>query len=115
MSSRTIQVTDTGRGIPAEEQETIFLPFRQARTDDHRFEAGAGVGLAIASALIRLMDGTIDVDSEPGKGTTFTITLPLTLAILPSLMAEIDGDIFALPVESVVEIVVRHAQAARKP
>lgn len=90
----TIQVADTGRGISAEEHETIFLPFRQARTDDTRFESGAGVGLAIAHALTRLMDGTIEVDSEPDNGAVFTVSLhiaraPQTESVGPADLAKI--------------------------
>jgi len=51
------------------------------------------------------INGTVELDSVVGEGTTFTIKLPLTLAILPSLLASIDGEVFAMPVESVVEIV----------
>ncbi len=67
--------------------------------------SGRGMGMDIVMSKISDLNGTVDVESAPGAGTTMTIKLPLTLAILPSLMTEIDGDVFALPVESVVEIV----------
>ena len=67
--------------------------------------SGRGMGMDIVKSKIEELNGTVELDSEPGQGTTFTIKLPLTLAILPSLMVEIDGDVFAMPVESVVEIV----------
>jgi len=59
----------------------------------------------IVRSKIEELNGSIDVDSELGRGATLTIKLPLTLAILPSLMVEIDGDAFAVPLESVAEIV----------
>lgn len=67
--------------------------------------SGRGMGMDIVKSKIEEINGVVDLDSKPGQGTTLTIKLPLTLAILPSLMAEIDGDVFALPIESVVEIV----------
>jgi two-component system chemotaxis sensor kinase CheA len=67
--------------------------------------SGRGMGMDIVKSKIELLNGTVELDSEPGVGTTVTIKLPLTLAILPSLMVAIDGDIFAMPLESVVEIV----------
>ena len=67
--------------------------------------SGRGMGMDIVKSKIEDLNGIVDLDSEPGKGTTLTIKLPLTLAILPSLMVEIDGDIFAMPLESIVEIV----------
>ncbi|MBC8351597.1 MAG: chemotaxis protein CheA [Planctomycetes bacterium] len=67
--------------------------------------SGRGMGMDIVRSKIESLNGTAELDSEPGKGTTFTIKLPLTMAILPSLLAEIEGDTFAVPVESVVEIV----------
>ena len=63
--------------------------------------SGRGVGMDIVRSKIEELNGTVDVDSELGRGTTITIKLPLTLAILPSLMVEIDGDVFAVPLESV--------------
>jgi two-component system chemotaxis sensor kinase CheA len=63
------------------------------------------MGMDIVRSKIEEISGTVEVDSTLGKGTTFTIKLPLTLAILPSLMSVIDGDVFALPVESIMEIV----------
>jgi len=67
--------------------------------------SGRGMGMDIVKSKIEDLNGVVDLDSEPGRGTTLTIKLPLTLAILPSLMVEIDGDVFAMPLESVVEIV----------
>lgn len=67
--------------------------------------SGRGMGMDIAKSKIEGISGSVDLDSTPGVGTTFTIKLPLTLAILPSLLTVIDEDVFALPVESVVEIV----------
>lgn len=67
--------------------------------------SGRGMGMDIVWSKIEQLNGSIELTSEPGQGTTFTIKLPLTMAILPSLLTVIDGDVFALPVESVVEIV----------
>ena len=81
--------------------------------------SGRGVGMDIVRSKIDELNGAVEVESEPGQGTTFTIKLPLTLAILPSLMVEIDGDVFAVPLESVIEIVrvgrQRHDHGARAP
>jgi two-component system, chemotaxis family, sensor kinase CheA len=67
--------------------------------------SGRGMGMDIVKSKIEELNGAVDVDSVPGQGVTLTIKLPLTMAILPSLMAEVNGGIFALPIESVVEIV----------
>lgn len=68
-------VRDTGRGIPPEEQRAILQPFVQASTTDH--EGGTGLGLAISSRYIALMGGSLEVKSEPGKGSEFSFTIPL--------------------------------------
>ncbi len=67
--------------------------------------SGRGMGMDIVKSKIEDLNGTVELHSEPGQGTTMTIKLPLTLAILPSLMVEIGKDVFAMPLESVVEIV----------
>jgi two-component system chemotaxis sensor kinase CheA len=67
--------------------------------------SGRGMGMDIVRSKIEQINGMVELDSAPGQGTTITIKLPLTLAILPSLLAEIDGDVFAIPVETVSEIV----------
>ena len=70
-----LAVTDTGIGIPSHLQQTIFDEFRQA---DEGFErGGTGLGLAIVRRLVLMMDGSIRITSEVGKGSTFTVTLPL--------------------------------------
>ena len=67
--------------------------------------SGRGMGMDIVKTKIEELSGTVDIASEQGKGTTITIKLPLTLAILPSLMVDIAGGVFAMPMEAVTEIV----------
>jgi len=67
--------------------------------------SGRGMGMDIVKSKIEALNGTVELDSETGRGTTIVIRLPLTLAILPSLLARIDGAVYAMPIESVNEIV----------
>lgn len=69
-------VSDTGIGIPKEAQDFIFEPFRQADESMTRKYGGLGLGLSVARELATLMGGSITVESEPGKGSRFTVTLP---------------------------------------
>jgi len=71
-----VTVTDTGIGIPAAEIPNIFERFYRVRRDGLDFE-GSGLGLAIVEKNLRLHDGTIDVESREGEGTTMRVTLPL--------------------------------------
>lgn len=72
-----VSFADDGPGIPAERLPTIFEPFRRGTERAENAPAGSGLGLAIARALLREMGGSIVVDSIVGRGTTFTIRLPL--------------------------------------
>jgi len=69
------------------------------------------MGMDIVKTRIEDLNGSVEVDSRMGEGAAFTIKLPLTLAILPSLLAEIDGDAYAIPIESVPEIVQSNAES----
>jgi signal transduction histidine kinase len=72
-----IAVSDTGVGIAPADQEAIFEAFRQVGTDATRKREGTGLGLALARRFVELHGGTIRVESAPGQGSTFTVTLPL--------------------------------------
>ncbi|TAF31577.1 MAG: two-component sensor histidine kinase, partial [Oscillatoriales cyanobacterium] len=72
-----IQVQDTGVGIAPAEQTRIFDRFYRVQSDRSRATGGAGLGLSIASAIAVAHQGSIQVQSELGKGSTFTIRLPL--------------------------------------
>ncbi len=68
-------ITDTGIGISPEGLQSIFEPFAQADTSITRRFGGTGLGLTISRQLARAMGGDITVASEPGKGSTFTLTI----------------------------------------
>ena len=72
-----VSVSDTGPGIPEADLENIFEEFRQAEGSLAQRKGGTGLGLAIAKKIIEMHGGKIWVESELGKGSTFTFTLPL--------------------------------------
>jgi signal transduction histidine kinase len=71
-----MSVSDTGQGIPKEELPNIFDTFRQVEGTTTRVHGGFGLGLSVVKQLVTLMGGTISVESELGRGSTFSITLP---------------------------------------
>jgi len=75
----TISVADTGIGIAPEQQELIFEKFHQADQSTSRRFGGTGLGLAICRSVAEAMEGHVTVQSRPGEGATFTLTLPLRL------------------------------------
>lgn len=75
--SVVLTVTDTGVGIPRERQEDVFHAFTQVDGSVGRVHGGVGLGLAIVKRLVDMQGGRIDVQSEPGRGTTMTVTIPL--------------------------------------
>jgi signal transduction histidine kinase len=72
-----IQVTDHGVGIDPEEQKKIFEKFYRVRSPENDRTAGSGLGLALVDHIVRAHGGQIRVESTPGKGSSFSICLPL--------------------------------------
>ncbi|MBN1954699.1 MAG: GAF domain-containing protein [Anaerolineae bacterium] len=80
-----LQVVDDGIGIAPDQQDLIFERFYQVDGSTRRRYGGVGLGLALVREVVTAMDGTVDVTSEPGQGSTFTVTLP-------ALVPETPGD-----------------------
>ena len=78
-----IDVTDTGIGIPAQQLNSIFEPFHQLNTETGRLERGTGLGLSICRSMCDLLGYKLHVQSEPGRGSTFSIVLSNDINRIP--------------------------------
>ncbi|KAI0640325.1 hypothetical protein C8Q77DRAFT_1085995 [Trametes polyzona] len=107
-----IKVTDTGCGIPKSFRGALFEPFRQADTSLTRPKQGTGLGLSIVKHLVQRMSGTIEVESEEGQGSTFTVKLP---AALPSRTPSPNGQCAPLtPPSKRLRVVYRNARTQER-
>lgn len=85
-----------------EAYQLIFMPgFSTA--DKISSVSGRGVGLDVVKTMIEKLNGTVSVTSEPGKGTKFSIRLPLTLAIIQGLLVRVGKEVYSIPIASVIE------------
>lgn len=123
-----LEIADDGRGIDVsalkeKAREKGLLPEKdlQALSDREALDlmfipglstaktttsvSGRGVGMDVVKTNIERMNGSIQVDSEKGKGTKLVLKLPLTLAILKTLIVGVNGEVFAMPLHSILEIV----------
>lgn len=122
-----IEVSDDGRGIDSEslkkkavekgflnedgvkelsERDAINLIFLSGLSTSETVNetSGRGVGMDAVKSAVEAMKGSIEVESEPGKGTTFRLRLPLTLAVIKALLFEVGGRLYALPLSAVSEL-----------
>jgi two-component system chemotaxis sensor kinase CheA len=88
--------------------QLLFLPGFSTR-DEVSDLSGRGVGMDVVQSRIRELSGAVQIQSDIGAGSRFAIRVPLTLAILPTLLVEIDDDVYALPLVRVVEVLAHQA------
>jgi len=123
-----IEITDDGRGLDSErivkkaiekgvitqeqsiqmtEREKLNIIFMPGFSTAEKVTglSGRGVGMDVVKRMIESVNGTIDIETELGKGTTFKMKIPLTLAIIQALLVVVRGQAFAIPLESVSEII----------
>ncbi len=132
-----IEVEDDGRGIDIDkvkskavqkgllteeqaenldEKEAVHLLFQPgfSTTDQVSDLSGRGVGLDVVKTKIESLGGVVEVKTSPGKGSTFTIRLPLTLAIIQALLVNVGDEKYAIPLNSIKEIITIQTAAIRK-
>lgn len=131
-SAVAIKVTDDGRGIDREKvlrrahEQGLLDPSKTDLTDEELFRiisqagfstadtvtdlSGRGVGIDAVHNRVRSLGGSVDMRTAPGKGTTVTLRLPLTLAIVRSLLARIGDETYAIPMTHVSETVELHPE-----
>jgi two-component system, sensor histidine kinase and response regulator len=73
-----IEVVDTGLGIPADALPNLFQPFERVINEEHMAQEGTGLGLSIVKTIVEQHEGKIEVESLPGKGSTFRVTIPMS-------------------------------------
>ncbi|MEM8807305.1 MAG: ATP-binding protein, partial [Cyanobacteria bacterium P01_G01_bin.38] len=74
-----IAIQDTGRGISPEDQSRVFEPYFRIGDEDDYLPESSGLGLAIVNKIVQLLRGSVELTSEVGQGSTFTVLLPLRL------------------------------------
>jgi CheY-like chemotaxis protein len=109
----TLRVHDTGIGIAPDQLAAIFESFRQLETGLSRNHGGLGLGLAVAQKLIALLDGSITVDSELGKGSVFSVTLPFKVPMEtgagPVVVEKTRGRVLVVDDNSIAQTIAAHA------
>src|SRR5215212_9769759 len=96
-----VHITDTGTGMGPDVNQRLFDPFFTTKG-----KAGTGMGLAVSFGIIRRHEGSIEVDSEPGRGTTFKISLPKVTAALPEAQGTCTADIAVSASEDKIRVLV---------
>ncbi|MBU5615298.1 chemotaxis protein CheA [Geomonas azotofigens] len=103
--ARGVLEPEAARGMSdAEILQLVFLPGFSTRSEVTE-TSGRGIGLDVVKKIVSSLNGIIEIDSSRGRGTTFTMMLPLTLAIITALMVEVAGDTYAVPLSGVLESV----------
>ncbi len=118
-SHLSFTVSDTGIGMSEQFMERIFMPFEQETMDSARNNIGSGLGLSIVSNLVRLMGGSIRVDSHKGEGSTFFVTIPVERVAAEGKEQERDASLLPDGVKVLVvdddEIVGEQSASMPKP
>lgn len=106
ISKIAISVSDHGIGIPPQNTLEIFEMFHQLDESHTRHTGGAGIGLSIVRGLVELMGGTITVQSEVGKGSSFTVEIPFELETRPPEILKNEENMALLSSEKIVNLII---------